>query len=239
MLLRKNRFAYQPRVAVAQAGHGEASGDCVRVVSRRDGRELFFIGDVAGHDTRAASFAEELDARVCELAEWTSPGALLMSLNAAIEESWPLDVFVCAVCFVLDRRTGQGTVAVAGQLPPVVRGVSSCRALDVQTGAALGLLADQGYPENDFALEVDDVLVAATDGVTDRFATDSDVLGLDALARLIDEASLDPSDICDSLLIATRRRGIQDDATVLAVAPDVLGRAAALPAFLDEVSVAA
>src|SRR5690348_5241793 len=107
--------------AVAQTSAGATSGDCARMVSRRDGQALFFIGDVAGHDSRAARLATDLDARVSCLAKWASPGALLGELNVAVETSWPSDVFVSAVCFLLDPATGRGTIAAAGQVPPIIR----------------------------------------------------------------------------------------------------------------------
>jgi serine phosphatase RsbU (regulator of sigma subunit) len=212
-------FAEERWVATAQARPQLGSGDCVRVVRRRDGRAIFFVGDVAGHDARAAALAAELDARLSEVAEWMAPGALLTSLNAAVEASWPPDVFISAVCFLLDPSTGRGTISVAGQLPPVVRGMSSCRTLDVHAGPALGLVAKQAYPERDFTLGAGDVLVAVTDGVTDLLATAADPLGLAALAHFLDGAPAGPLDICSSLVDVTRRFGGQDDATVLAVAP--------------------
>ena len=128
-------FAYEEWAAVVQTSPQARSGDCARIVSRRDGRALFFIGDVAGHDARAAGLATELDARVSHLARWASPGALLGELNVAVETSWPPDVFVSAVCFLLDPATGRGTIAAAGQVPPVIRGASCCRAVDVDAGS--------------------------------------------------------------------------------------------------------
>jgi len=61
--------------------------------------------------------------------------------------------------------------------------------------------------------------VAVTDGITDPFATESDLLGLAAPARRLDRAPAAVADVCASLLSATRQIGLRDDATVLAVAP--------------------
>jgi len=232
-------FTYEQWATVVQASPRAGGGDCARIVSRRDGHALFFIGDVAGHDARAASLAKDLDARVSHLARWSSPGALLGELNFAVEASWPSDVFVSAVCFLLDPATGRGTVAAAGQVPPVIRGVSSSRALDMHAGPALGLLAGQRYAECSFMLEPGDVLVAVTDGVTDPFATGSDLLGLDALARILDTGPVCPVELCASLLGATRRFGLQDDATVLAIAPGLHGATTFARGGSDEVSLAA
>jgi sigma-B regulation protein RsbU (phosphoserine phosphatase) len=176
---------------------------------------------------------------VSELAHWSSPGALLVALNAAVEASWPSDVFVSAICLLLDPRTGHGTIAVAGQVAPIVRGPSCCRTLEVNAGPALGLLAEQTYPELRFSLGADDVLVAVTDGVTDRFATGSDLLGTATLARLLDGGPAHPTEVCDSLLSATRGFGQHDDATVLAIAPALHGIATPLVSAPEEISLAA
>jgi serine phosphatase RsbU (regulator of sigma subunit) len=222
-------LAYERWIAVAQAGGRRDSGDCVRVVSRRDGRELFFIADVAGHDARAARVARQLDRCVFDLARSSRPAALLSILNAVVEERWPSDVFVCAVCFALDTRTGEGSIASAGQLPPVVKGAARCRAIDVEGEPPLGIVPGYGYAEEPFRLAPGELLVAVTDGVTDPLASRNDLLGLSALARLVEWAPPDPNQLCATVLRAARRAGIQDDATVLAVAPAL--RAPALAAI--------
>jgi len=232
-------FAHEPWAAVVQSSRCVASGDCARIVSRSDGSALLFIGDVAGHDARAGGFAMELDARVLHLASWASPGELLGELNTAIEASWPSDVFVSAVCVLLDPETGRGTVAGAGQVPPVVRSASCCRAVEVHTGPALGLVAQQRYPELSFMLGAGDVLVAVTDGITDPFATASDLLGLGALARILDAGPAGPTALCTSLLSATRGFGLKDDATVLAVAQPLRGLEAFVLGAREGTSLAA
>jgi serine phosphatase RsbU (regulator of sigma subunit) len=57
-------LAYEPWIAIAQASGPAGCGDCVRMRWRQDGRALFFIADVAGHDARAARAAREVDALI-------------------------------------------------------------------------------------------------------------------------------------------------------------------------------
>ncbi len=215
----KASLARDRRTGIVQSGWMAGGGDCARMVPRSDGRALFFLGDVAGHDRRAAALAAQASAIVSELGILASPGRLLTLLNATVEASWPSDVFICAVCFVLDPRTGRGTISAAGHFPPVVRGASSCRALDLDAGPALGLFAEQRYSECEFTLGAVDVLIAVTDGVTDPMATRSDPLGLAALAGLIGRVPGGPDDLCSSLMNASLPSRHPDDATVLAVAP--------------------
>ena len=204
---------------MAQADAPSESGDCVHMVSRNDGRELFFLADVAGHDARAARVAGELGGCVLDLARQERPGSLLSILNATLAGGWPPDLFVCAVCFWLDPQSGEGAIAAAGQLPPIVKHASSSRPVEVNAEPPLGVVGGHSYAERAFELAAGDVLVAVTDGVTDPLASGQDLLGLSALARLVDEAPADPGAVCATLLRAARRAGIHDDATVLAVAP--------------------
>ena len=214
-----NTHRHQQQIAIGRASVHSSSGDCARVFSRSDGIALCFLGDVTGHGPQAALLARDLETRVSQLAARMSPGALLSSLNDALEAQWPAELFVSAVCFSFDFLTGAGTIALAGQMPPVVRSHSSSTPLDGHAGPALGILPGQIYQESEFVLGVGDLLVAVTDGVTDPLATHRDLLGLAALARLVDGAPSDPHEVCASLLGAAERFGIRDDATVLAVTP--------------------
>jgi serine phosphatase RsbU (regulator of sigma subunit) len=209
----------RPRIAIGRGNDDEPSGDCARVFFRRQGAVLCFLGDVAGHDPRAARLARELETLVSATAGWMEPGALLSWLNWELETAWPADLFVCAVCLSFDPQTGRGSAALAGQLPPVVRGSWTTSALDVTAGPPLGVLAGEHYPETEFGLRPGELLVAVTDGITDPLASDADLLGTAALARLVERAPADPNAVCSSLLRAAGRSGLRDNATVLAVAP--------------------
>ena len=189
----------------------------MHVVTRADGGALCFLGDVSGHDSRAAARAEELQARVRDLAAWMSPGALLSSLNTTLAATWPPDMFVSAVCLTLDAQRPRTTIAIAGQLPPIVRTPSSVRWIRMKAGPALGLQAEQRYAESTFVLGADDVLVAVTDGVTDPLATRRDFLGLAAMARIVHHSWPDSETLCTSLLVAAKRARAADDATILTV----------------------
>jgi serine phosphatase RsbU (regulator of sigma subunit) len=204
---------------IGRANDNHRGGDCARVFFRREDAVMCFLGDVTGHDERAASLARELEMLVSSRADRTTPGVLLSRLNADLESAWRSDVFVSAVCFSFDSRSGRGSVAVAGQLPPLVRTARTTSAIDVIVGPPLGILADQRYRESEFGLRTGDLLVAVTDGITDPLASDLDLLGTAALAELVARTPPEPDEICSSLLGAAGRSGLCDDATVLAIAP--------------------
>ncbi len=218
-----NRRAHDSRIAIGRGNGDQASGDCARVFFGRDGGALCFLGDVTGHDAKAAALARELEALVTEMAPRMAPGALLSWLNTELEAAWPPDLFVSAVCFSFDADTQRGAIALAGQMPPVIRSPGTTAALDVTAGPPLGIFAGERYRERLFGLSAGELLVAVTDGITDPLANDADPLGTAALARLVGHAAPDPNAICASLLRAAGRSGLRDDATVLAIAPPLRG----------------
>jgi sigma-B regulation protein RsbU (phosphoserine phosphatase) len=210
------------RIAIGRRHADEPGGDLAIVVPGWKDDVFCFLGDVMGHGTRAGRFAQELEALVRTLAERLSPGDLLGELNARMEAGGLPNVFASAVCLSLDAARGWGTVAVAGQFPPVVR-TTTTRLLSVASGPPVGVFPNQVYSEAQFELSDGDVMVLVTDGVTDPFATERDPLGLEALIELVDRAPPDLTALCADLLKATEARDSQDDATIIALGRSTWG----------------
>lgn len=139
-----NHFASGSGVVIARREGRARSGDLARAFPHRDGCVLLFIGDVTGHDDRAADLAGDLETLVCQMAAWMSPGTLLSTLSCALEAAWPSDMFATAVCLSLDQRTGAGTIAVAGQLPPIIRSTSLTSVIDTDGGPPLAIFPGIG-----------------------------------------------------------------------------------------------
>lgn len=199
-------------------GNGDGpNGDCVCIINGEGGRLILFVADVAGHDAAAASFAADLRGRVAALGRHLSPGPLLTALNVALEASWPPEMFACAVCLSFSPRTGEAVLAVAGQLPPLMKRRTSCAFVHLRSGPALGLFADHRYVEKRVTMAPGEILVAVTDGVTDPLATLEDPLGADRLAALIGALPAETGDLPDRLLLRIHRGAQHDDASVLTV----------------------
>jgi len=204
-------------VAVGRRHADEPGGDFAIVAPSLDGHVFCLLGDVAGHGRSAARFARELDQLVRDFGKRFHPGALLGELNARIEAGWVPNIFVSAVCLSLDAEHGCGAVAVAGQLPPVVR-TATTQQLPIVSGPPLGVVSGQAYLDTPFELADGDVMVLVTDGITDPLRTDLDMLGVEALIELIDGAPRNLTELCAGILKATEARGSYDDATVIAIA---------------------
>ncbi|MET0415311.1 MAG: SpoIIE family protein phosphatase [Actinoplanes sp.] len=202
-----------------------AGGDFYDAFRLADGRLAMVLGDVAGHDVRAAAVMGQVRAalRALALTDPAPPGVLagldrlVGSLGA---ESRNEEIFVTVVYGVLDPADGTITLASAGHPPPVLRraGVASeaptAELVKVPPGAPLGL--GGRWQTGQLQLEPGDTILMFSDGVVERRGRPlSD--GLDSLVTAVAGAtSGDPRNLC-SLATAAVSGATDDDVAVLAV----------------------
>jgi serine phosphatase RsbU (regulator of sigma subunit)/anti-sigma regulatory factor (Ser/Thr protein kinase) len=202
-----------------------AGGDFYDAFQLIDGRLAMVLGDVAGHDVRAAAVMGQVRAalRALALTDPAPPGVLagldrlVTSLGA---ESRNEEIFVTVVYGVLDPADGTITLASAGHPPPVLRragvagGSPTAELVKVPPGAPLGL--GGRWQTGQLRLEPGDTILMFSDGVVERRGHPlSD--GLDALVAAAGTAtSGDPRNLC-SLATAAVAGATDDDVAVLAV----------------------
>jgi serine phosphatase RsbU (regulator of sigma subunit)/anti-sigma regulatory factor (Ser/Thr protein kinase) len=217
-------FRIAARYDVGMDGNA-AGGDFYDAFQLTDGRLAMVLGDVAGHDVRAAAVMGQVRAalRALALTDPAPPGVLagldrlVGSLGA---ESRNEEIFVTVVYGVLDPADGIITLASAGHPPPVLRragvagGTPTAELVKVPPGAPLGL--GGRWQTGQLQLEPGDSILMFSDGVVERRGQPlSD--GLDALvAAAATAASGDPRNLC-SLATAAVPGTTDDDVAVLAV----------------------
>jgi serine phosphatase RsbU (regulator of sigma subunit)/anti-sigma regulatory factor (Ser/Thr protein kinase) len=219
-----DRFRIAARYDVGVDGNA-AGGDFYDAFELTDGRLAMVLGDVAGHDVRAAAVMGQVRAALRALALTDpSPPSVLAGLDRLVgslgEESRNEEIFVTVVYGLLDPTDGTITFASAGHPPPVLRraGIQgeppSAELVKVTTGAPLGL--GGRWQTGTVRLEPGDTILMFSDGVVERRDRPlSD--GLDALvAAAAGSASSDPRNLC-SLATAAVAEPTDDDAAVLAV----------------------
>jgi len=202
-----------------------AGGDFYDAFRLTDGRLAMVLGDVAGHDVRAAAVMGQVRAalRALALTDPAPPGVLagldrlVGSLGA---ESRNEEIFVTVVYGVLDPADGTITLASAGHPPPVLRragvagGAPTAELVKVPPGAPLGL--GGRWQTGQLQLEPGDTILMFSDGVVERRGRPL-AEGLDALiAAAAAAASGDPRNLC-SLATAAVAGATDDDVAVLAV----------------------
>jgi signal transduction histidine kinase len=214
---------------VAAARRAEVGGDWYDAFRRRSGELMVVIGDVAGHDSRAAAAMGQLRGLLRGIGFRGSddPSQVLSGVDEAIEQ---LEVATLATAVLAELRPPEeGADGVrlrwsnAGHLPPVLLDPHGrARLLTPSRGKADLLLGvDPAAPR---ATETATVpfgatLLLVTDGLVERHGESLDD-GLARLLRLVEEQSgEDPDQLCDAIVDGLVPPAAADDVAIVAVRP--------------------
>lgn len=215
---------------VAAARQAQVGGDWYDAFRHRSGDLVLVIGDVVGHDTRAAAAMGQIRGLVRGICfnSGDVPSGLLSSVDEAIV-GLELNTMATAVLAQLslptadDGRDGvQMQWSNAGHPPPVLLDASGgARLLDPGTKADLLLGVDASARRTTEAttLPAGSTLLFYTDGLVERRGEDLDE-GLRRLLATVEEhASEELGALCDAILEAMVPRAGEDDVALVAVRP--------------------
>jgi serine phosphatase RsbU (regulator of sigma subunit) len=211
---------YQPAARVAQVG-----GDWYDAFPAIDEGMTLVVGDVVGHDRRAAADMAQVRNVLRGIAQTVdaSPSVVLSTLDRALRR---LHVDTMATAILCRARPVPGASATggfvlrwsnAGHPPPVL--IRPDGAVDLLARPPELLLGvEPGRPRTDHEITVTPgtTVLLYTDGLVERRGQSLDE-GLDRLrAAAAELSSLPPEDLCDALLerLAT---GFEDDVALLIV----------------------
>jgi phosphoserine phosphatase RsbU/P len=200
------------------------SGDFYDFFALADGRICFNLGDVSGKGMNAALLmAKTASLFHCLGKTIHNPGDLLAQINAEICETVTRGMFVTMLAGIYDPKTGIARIANAGHEPPLLLRLDGTFVDFPADAPPLGIVAlpaDSGmFPE----VEVDlagGTFYVFTDGVTEGYLTNGDMLGAEGLMALIRETGHLP--LAGRLAAIVERfdrgdAGLRDDLTILAV----------------------
>jgi len=202
-----------------------AGGDFYDAFRLIDGRLAMVLGDVAGHDVRAAAVMGQVRAALRAMALTDpAPPSVLAGLDRLVgslgAESRNEEIFVTVVYGVLDPADGTITMASAGHPPPVLRRAGqggempTAELVKVPPGAPLGL--GGRWQTGQVRLDPGDTILMFSDGVVERRGHALNK-GLDDLVAAVAGAgSGDPRNLC-SLATSAVAGATDDDVAVLAV----------------------
>ncbi|HEX5323610.1 MAG TPA: PAS domain S-box protein [Capsulimonadaceae bacterium] len=175
---------YRPARQEAKVG-----GDYYDLFRLEDNKVVLVVGDVSGKGLNAAAKTAELKFTLrAFLHEHAHPATGATRLNAFMCESPTLEgdpqpYFLCLTVVVLDMQTRKAEICVGGAEPPIViRAAGQVELADVM-GMPLGVDPKAEYKGTVIQLSPKDVLLIATDGVTEA-RRGKDFLGIDGLIRL-------------------------------------------------------
>ena len=190
---------------VPAADEAQVGGDWYDSFIRRDGTLLLTVGDVVGHDFRAAAVMGQLRGvlRGIGFGDTGGPATALELLDAATEALYP-GVTATAVVGTLTRleHTTLLQWSSAGHpTPVVVRADGSAEVGDLDgTDLLLGVVVDSVRTEHEIVLHPGDTVLFYSDGLVERRDHDLDE-GIDALVDAArDLAGRDLADLCDAVL---------------------------------------
>jgi sigma-B regulation protein RsbU (phosphoserine phosphatase) len=147
----------------------EVGGDLYDYVLIDANRLFFVVGDVSGKGVPAALFMAMTTTlfKATALAAGTT-GEIMTRVNAELARDNAAQMFVTAVCGILDLRTGAGQYSDGGHEAPFVRRADgTLERLPKQPGIALGVFGDATFQTGGFQLARGDALVLFTDGVSE------------------------------------------------------------------------
>ena len=161
----------------------DVGGDYFGYIELSDGRLAIALGDVSGKGVSAALLMARLcsEVRYC-LATSTTPLEAVKRLNLGLADPTIAlgDRFVTFLLCVIDVREHTLSIVNAGHLPPLRRRQNGeVESLGEEAaGAPLGYDCEHIYREFTVSLDVGDLIVLFTDGVTDATNPDDESFGI-------------------------------------------------------------
>jgi serine phosphatase RsbU (regulator of sigma subunit) len=199
-------------------------GDLYDVRRLDASRGLVLVADVSGKGIKAAVNTAFVKYSVRTLArDHRDPGDILDNFNKMfLETVSDPNLFVVVFVGILDAQARSLAYASAGHSGAFLRRGSDVRALAV-TGPVIGLDTSFTYTTNVVALEKGDLLLLATDGLTEARDTAGGFLDDAGAMELLATSSQDPQTCADEIVAAVRARSggtVGDDLALLAIAID-------------------
>ena len=185
---------------------------------------LVIVADVSGKGIKAAVNTAFVKYSVRTLArDHRDPGEILDNFNTMfLETVTDPNLFVVVFVGILDAQTRTLSYASAGHAGAFLRRGNDVRVLAV-TGAVIGLDKRFTYATNVVELQEGDLLLLATDGLSEARDSSGRFLDETGAVELLAAASLDPQTCADEIVAAVRARSggtVGDDLALLAIAID-------------------
>ena len=201
-------------------GGTKPGGDWYDVIPLRTGEVALVMGDVAGHDDRAASAMTQLRVALrAYICDGGAPGDVLERLNTFCTQVTPEEMATCLYA-VLDPVTGTLDLASAGHYPPlVIDAAGAVRSLDASACPPIGAVRGARFPTTRYQLAPGSTVALFTDGLVERRGH-SVSEGLATLEEVLSDPVADVDVLCDRVLRALIvPTAPADDVALLVVRP--------------------
>jgi serine phosphatase RsbU (regulator of sigma subunit) len=198
----------------AAVGGADIGGDWYDVVPLDEDRFVFVVGDVSGHDVRAAAVMASLHYACRDYAlEGHQPAAIVARLRRLLDvtRDGHLATVLCGLAEVTAHRV---TLATAGHLPPLAVSGTETGYPAVEPAAPIGL-AQQAEPEAAIVtIPAGSLLIAYTDGLVERRDEVLDI-GMKRLAEAAARETSSLEDLLDSIITELTGDAPADDIALI------------------------
>ena len=197
----------------------DLSGDFYDYFLLPDGRIYFNLGDVSGKGVNAALLMTKTSSLFrCLGKRIHQPGELLAQINVELCETSIHGMFVTMIAGLYDPQTGKLKIVNAGNPPALLFTVDGL-AYEVEAQAPpLGVMPESEFPEVEIELK-DKSLYMFSDGVTEAYVNEKEMLGLGGLFKIIAnmKQGLSPSERIHTIVNEFKNPSlpVRDDITIL------------------------
>ncbi len=183
----------------------EIGGDYYDFIERDDGRLVIALGDVSGKGTAAALLMSSLHAAIhAQTGSHDSIVETISAVNKYLAENIPPNRFVTLFYAELDPESGAVSFLNAGHNPPLIVHAAGTVEQLASGGLPLGIKADADYREGRTTLQLGDVLVIYSDGVTEAASPNGEEFGptrlYEVVSRNVDASAAGIRDRIESAL---------------------------------------
>ncbi len=154
------------------------------------------IGDVSGKGVASALFMAVTKTLIKSRAsEDTSTASIISHVNDEVSSDNSSSMFVTIFLAIINLRSGDATYTNAGHNPPYLKpkGKSPER-LEGRHGPVVGAMEGIEYKEERLALNVGDLLILYTDGITEAMNANRELFSEDRLVDLLKSAPIDSAE---------------------------------------------
>jgi serine phosphatase RsbU (regulator of sigma subunit) len=164
----------------------EIGGDYYDFIQRDDGRLVIALGDVSGKGTAAALLMSSLHAAIhAQTGSHDTLVETISAVNRYLAENIPPNRFVTLFYAELDPESGAVSFLNAGHNPPLIVHAAGTVEQLASGGLPLGIKADADYREGRTTMQMGDVLVIYSDGVTEAASPSGEEFGPTRLYEVV------------------------------------------------------
>ncbi|MFM6155948.1 MAG: SpoIIE family protein phosphatase, partial [Sphaerospermopsis kisseleviana] len=140
-------------------------------------RLCIIIGDVADKGVPAALLMAQTVTLIRTIAKVTitSPTEILESVNSSLCRDNDECLFVTLFCGIINLHNGTILYASGGHDAPLLVRVGQVQLLESETGPPLGLYEDAEFPQTEYILSSNDIIILYTDGITEAMNPHGDL----------------------------------------------------------------